>query len=120
MKELGVSKTELHEASKVSRTTINRHLDTSGAETTTDKTYDLLFRVLDDIEADREAGPTRYVPSVEAEPFKIEMSGVYGVERVVFSGPPEDASAIQRAAVEFVRQIQAGKAAEQQDEDPSD
>jgi hypothetical protein len=47
----------------------------------------------------------RSASSTKAIPFTIEMKGVFGVESVTFSGPPDDTEAVQQAAVEFVRKI---------------
>lgn len=110
MDSLGLNKAQLSEASALARRTLDKAL--ADDPTTRDTTYTVLTRVLDEIEADRAPGPDRYVPSMDAEPFRIEMSGVYGVERVVFSGPPADADAIRRAAAEFVREIQSGAKAD--------
>jgi hypothetical protein len=106
MKELGVSKMALFQASGVSRNTINAAL--ADTPKTRPATYANLMRVLDDIEADRADGPKRWVPSEGGNLVTIAMHGVFGVESVTFSGPAEDVDAVRQAAVDFVRQVREG------------
>lgn len=106
MAEVGASKTQLHEASGVSRNTINSALEDDPR--TRPSTYANLLRVLDDIAAERGETVKRYVSSEDAGLITIAMQGVFGVESVTFSGPPEDADVVRQAAVDFVKQVREG------------
>lgn len=106
MDELGIKKSPLAMASKKSRNTIDKAL--AGDPKVRDVTYDDLFRVLDEIEEDRDAAVGHYTPDGVPELVTIEMTGVFGIESVTFSGPPEDADTITQKAVEFVRQLREG------------
>lgn len=106
LEELGISKAALHTASKKSRNTIDKAL--AGDPKVRPATYDDLFRVLDDLEADRQDGVQHYTPDGAPDLVTIQMTGVFGIESVTFSGPTDDADAIKQAAVDFVRQVREG------------
>lgn len=105
MDELGVTKTDLSTASGVSRNTINSAL--ADDPKTRPATYDNLFRVLVELDADR-AERDRRASSEDVGLFTISMRGVFGVESVTFSGPPEDVDAVRHAAADFVKQVREG------------
>lgn len=106
MEQLGIKKAGLATASGKSRNTIDKAL--AGDTKVRPATYTDLFRVLDDIEADREPGPQHYTPDGVADLVTIEMTGVFGIESVTFSGPVEDAEVVRQQAADFVRQIREG------------
>ena len=110
MDELGVTKAALHQASGKSRNTIDKAL--ADDPKVRDATYRDFFRVLDDLQADREPGAKHYTPDGVPDLVTIEMTGVFGIESVTFSGPPEDADAIRAAAAQFVRDLREGGASE--------
>lgn len=106
MEELAINKAALAKASGKSRNTIDKAL--AGSPTMRPATYEDLFRVLDKLEADRQPGVERYEPEGVPDLVTIQMTGVFGIESVTFSGPTDDAEAIKQAAVDFVRQVREG------------
>lgn len=103
MDELDMKVMPLAKASGIARNTIYNAL--AGKANARETTYATLFRVLDDIEADRQSGVERYEPEGVPDLVTIQMTGVFGIESVTFSGPTEDAEAIKQAAADFVRQM---------------
>jgi transcriptional regulator with XRE-family HTH domain len=106
MDELDINKAALAKASGASRNTIDKAL--AGSPTMRPATYDNLFRVLDALEADRQPGVERYEPEGALDVMTIQMTGVFGIESVTFSGPTGDAESIKQAAADFVRQVREG------------
>lgn len=106
MRQLGINKTQLSQASQKSRGTINKAL--ADNPRSRPATYADLMRVLDGLEGDLADGTLKWAPSDAADLVRIEMRGVFGVEAVTFSGPPEDVEAVRQAAVDFVRQVREG------------
>lgn len=106
MEQLGLNKAALHEASGKSRGTIDKAL--AGDPKVREATYADLFRVLDHIEDDRQSGTKMFEPDGVPDLMTIQMTGVFGIESVTFSGPSEDADAIKQAAADFVRQVREG------------
>lgn len=102
MERLDVRIGDLAEATGLSRQTVSGAV--RGTTNTTDRTFKILFAALDDIEADREAGPTTYA-SEDRPRFRMELKGDFaaGLQSLVFEG--DDPQAVRAEALAFMAQL---------------
>lgn len=76
------SKFEAVSEGKFPRSTVKRAEDGNASP----NTYDAIELWLDRAEA-RQGGPTAVESELPAEPIRIEMHGVYGIDQIIVTGP---------------------------------